>query len=326
MKTLPLTTTSAAFRLGRNRGFTIIELLVAVAVTVLLVSMMLGIVTNITSGWNRSSGSLESGNQARLVLDQMAGDLQAAILRRDGGYKDASGNDHYNVWFAASVETTGVGWTQGGTNTFDSQTNLEKCRFGPYGVWLRFFSTVPGTNEAGKLNTLSAPRAVAYQIKRLPIVDKSKEIRYQMFRSEVAPDLTFGIGYNLKDSKYGSGGGVGSQEIRAPLLNSVIANNVVDFGVRIYEGGVLKFPLSASASFSSTTDPAIPAADKGYPDSVEIFVRILSTEGAQQLSLLENHDPDDPNPVALTAEKWWGIVEANSRVYTRRVDLKAKSL
>ncbi|MDF3056791.1 MAG: hypothetical protein K0R17_1006, partial [Rariglobus sp.] len=42
-----------------KHGFTLIELLVAVGVTALLVSLMLGIVVNITNGWNRSSGTLE---------------------------------------------------------------------------------------------------------------------------------------------------------------------------------------------------------------------------------------------------------------------------
>jgi len=50
-------------------------------------------------------------------------------------------------------------------------------------------------------------------------------------------------------------------------------------------------------------------------------VRILSAEGAQQLSLFEN-PPAGYTPTGT----WWDIVNANSRVYTRRVDLKAKSL
>lgn len=310
MRTLPLTTMEAASSLGRKRGFTIIELLVAVGVTVLLVSLMLGIVTNITSGWNRSSGSLESGNQARLVLDQMSSDLQAAILRRDAT----------NVWLAASVEGSGSGWTGGGSNTFSipstAPVKLEDYRFGPYGVWLRFFSTVPGTNVAGDLTTLSAPRAVAYQIKRVPIVAGSSEIRYQMFRSEVSPDVTFRVGYNLQDPKYNTTNDGGSIAIRTPGLPNVIANNVVDFGVRIYEGTTLKFPTSAADVYLATTDTT-KGTNIGFPDSVEIFVRILSTEGAQQLALLE---------AGTITGDWFTIVNANSRVYTRRVDLKAKSL
>ncbi|CAM2776927.1 PulJ/GspJ family protein [Rariglobus hedericola] len=293
-------------------GFTLIELLVAIGVTALLVSLMLGIVTNITSGWNRSSGSLESGNQARLVLDQMAGDLQAAVIKRDT-----------NAWLAATVQTTGPGWTAGGTNTFSIPSGvppkLEDYRFGPYGVWLRFISTVPGSNA--DLANLSAPRAISYQIIRLPVVLGSSEVRYQMFRAEVAPDVTFRVGYNLLDAKYNTTDDGGSLSVRLPAGSSVtranvIANNVVDFGVRIYEGTTLKFPLSSTDAYLATTDTT-KGSNIGFPDSIEVFVRILSSEGAQQLALFE---------AGTITGNWWDIVLANSRVYTRRVEIKSKSL
>lgn len=306
------------------RGVTLIELLVAVGVTALLVGLMLGIVINITKGWNRSAGSLESGNQARLVLDQITSDLQAAILRRDG-----------NVWMAATVQTAGnADWTAGtGANTLVIPTavppKLENYRFGPYGVWFRFFSTVPGTNVANDLTTLSAPRAVAYQIVRLPVVAGSTEIRYQLFRSEVTPDVTFRVGYNLLDAKYVSTDDGGSLTVRQPSRANLIGNNVVDFGVRIYEGATIKFPLGATpppyaaTSATVTSVPALAGYTTGVPDSVEVFVRILSNEGAQQLALFQNPPSGYTAPAGTT---WWDIVEANSRVYTRRVDLKAKGL
>ena len=308
---------------SRKRGVTLIELLVAVGVTALLVSLMLGIVVNITNGWNRSSGSLESGNQARLVLDQITSDLQSAILKRDT-----------NVWMVATVQTSNPGgWTGGGQNTFSipsgAQPKLEDYRFGSHGVWFRFFSTVPGTNVANDLTTLSAPRAVAYQIMRLPVVAGSSEIKYQMFRSEVLPNLTFTTGYNLLAPEYNTTGSSANNaplSIRAPDRTNVIANNVVDFGVRIYEGSTLKFPVGSSPQpYAATTSPQ-PGYVTGFPDSVEVFVRILSAEGAQQLSLLENPPDGYTPPEPLTPAKWWEIVNANSRVYTRRVDLKAKSL
>lgn len=299
-----------------KHGFTIIELLVAVGVTALLVSLMLGIVVNITKGWNRSSGSLESGNQARLVLDQISSDLQAAIMRRDT-----------NIWLAAVVQSSKpVDWSGSGTNTYLAPTGatakLEDYRFGPYGVWLSFFSTVPGTNV--DLTTLSAPRAVSYQILRLPVVAGSSEVRYQMFRSEVRPDLTFTAGYNLLSTNYTSGSNLNNApySIRSPERSNVIANNVVDFGVRLYVSGTTtpRFPISATDVFLATTDTT-KGTNLGYPNAVEVFVRILSVEGAQQLALFEN-PPSGYTPTGT----WWDIVEANSRVYTRRVEIKGSSL
>jgi type II secretory pathway pseudopilin PulG len=310
---------SVSARSPFRRAFTIIELLVAVGVTALLVSLMLGIVVNITGGWNRSSGTLESGNQARIVLDQLTSDLQSAILRNDG-----------NVWMVASTQTTQPAlWnpTPLELNTWNStpqDDKLEDYRFGPYGIWLRFFTTVPGTNVG---TDLSAPRAVAYQIARMPVVANSQEIRYLLFRSEVAPAKTFTAGYDLLKPIYNTGTGAydDPSSIRTPSLDSVIANNVVDFGVRIFDSnGTRLFPQSSSDTFLGipSAHPDYPQyTNVGVPEYVEVFVRILSGEGAQQLALFEN-PPTGFTPTGT----WWDVVQAHSRVYTRRIDLKTKGL
>ncbi len=169
-----------------QKAFTIIELLVAVGVTALMVSLMLTIVVNVLGGWNRSSGSLTSGNQARLVLDQIGRDLQSAIIKRDG-----------NGWVVATIQENqsnngsagviGANWSPtnpkpslAGSNDPSNLTTslvvpalvapstvpiIEDYRFGQGGVWLRFFTTSPDTNS-GALHRISAPRAVAYQIVR----------------------------------------------------------------------------------------------------------------------------------------------------------------
>lgn len=310
-------------RRASRSAFTVIELLVAVGVTALLVSLMLGIVINITGGWNRSAGTLESGNQSRVILDQIASDLQAAILRNDT-----------NVWMAATVQSESTpDWTGDANNIFSIPTatgsslpKLEDYRFGPYGVWFRFFTTVPGTNT--DLSTLSAPRAVGYQIIRLPVVAGSSEVRYQLFRSEVLPNITFQTGYDLTDPNYNTTGTAtdnGSLSLRLPDRANVIGNNVVDFGVRIFVSGDPnpRFPTDPPTTFLATTSTSKGSANIGMPESVEVFVRILTNEGVQQLALFENPPPGYTRPDGAT---WWDIVQAHSRVYTRRVDLKAKGL
>lgn len=308
------------YKKTHRAGFTLVELLVAVGVTALLVSMMLGIIVNITGGWNRSSGSLESGNQARVVLDQLTSDLQAAIIRNDS-----------NVWMAAEMRSPSPAWTGSGNTsmvmgnqipdpatTAPNLPTLEDYQFGPSGVWFRFFSTVPGTNVANDLTTLSAPRAVAYQIIRRDIIQGSSEVRYQLYRSEVLPNLTFNAGYKVNEGAYIVAGTVSNDPgtLRTPDRENVIANNVIDFGVRILDqnGGVL-FPRDENDVYPRP--PTVPPTATPLPDAVEIFVRILSSEGAQQISLLESG--------RITGD-WAAVVQAHSRVYTRRVELKAKGL
>lgn len=345
---------------SRKAAFTIIELLVAVSVTALLVSLMLTIVVNVMGGWSRSSGTLTSGNQARLVLDQISRDLQAAVIKRDT-----------NVWFAATLQTsqtgsgdatiTGANWTASkkGSGTATNATastgstyipavttpaaSLEDYRFGQGGVWLRMITSVPDTNA--DTEHLSAPRAVAYQISRLPVVSGSTEVRYQLFRSEVRPDATFTAGYNLFSAAYDTTTITPKIDdpyaIRRPSLDHVIANNVVDFGVRVWARNSttnaleIVFPKPSGAGSggvaATTSTTVIPVSGSvssasisySYPEVVEVFVRVLTDEGVTMLGNFEN-PPSGYTPPA--DQTWWDIVLANSRVYTRRIEINSKGL
>src|SRR5690606_9031381 len=224
-------------RPSSRKGFTIIELLVAVGVTALLVTLMINIVTTVLTNWNRTSGTLSSGNQARMILDQISQDLQGAILKTDG-----------NVWIAASIQTTGGDagmtkeqWFADKPSTVSinpASLNLEEYSFGQAGVWLRFFTTPSDINQAGNLTTISAPRAVSYQMVRRQVGGTDAAYLYQLYRSEVFPDATFTAGYDLYDAATGynsANNGVARgavQNIRTPHEDQVIANGVIDFGVR----------------------------------------------------------------------------------------------
>lgn len=327
-----------------QEAFTIIELLVAVAVTALLVSLMLTIVVNVLGGWNRSSGTLSSGNQARTVMDALTSDLQSAILRRDS-----------NVWLVATIQNTASGWS--GTNPTkkptsvatgspgnasryipafpstltDPLTAIEDYRFGQGGVWLRFFSTVPDTNAG--VSTLSAPRAISYKIVRQNVTSSGSESRYMFYRSELAPDATFTTGYDLFGSNYYAG------VIKNPPSDSLIANNVVDFGVRFLKPNSANklipiYPDSTHVSFAATSDStktgqgvdASPAPVRDFPTVVDIFVRILTDEGATKLANFEDGLLTRPANIGSDDEYWWDIVLSNSRVYSRRIEIKANGL
>ena len=164
-------------RHSRSTGFTLVELLVASAITVALAGGMIAILAQVSRTWARASGGLTATQQGELVLDLLAGDLQSAVMRRDG-----------RVWLVATVQPdqTGAGdiggsmakWTSpirkpgaAAAGTPDSSLDLapasgrlEDCRFGHAGVWLRFIAHVSDTNDT--TSNTSAPRAVAYQIVR----------------------------------------------------------------------------------------------------------------------------------------------------------------
>lgn len=242
----------------RQAAFTLIELLVSIGITVLIAGLMLTMVSNVLTGWNRTSGKLTSGNQARVVLDQLTQDLQGAILRRDS-----------NTWLVATIQQdqtttngdTGMNsarWTavSGGmvkptaaNGSFDVEPTgrrIEDYRFGQAGVWLRFFTTPPD-NRSSAVEYASAPRAVAYQLVRMRVGGSDSTQRaYTLFRSEVQPgnddESTFDVGYNLLMSDSTSPGyntgsaasAVVAGTIRRPHADRIIANDVLDFGVKLY--------------------------------------------------------------------------------------------
>lgn len=367
---------------SKNRAaFTLVELMVAIGVTALLVSLMLTITVNVMGGWSKSSGSLTAGGQARLVLDMISRDLQSAVIKKDS-----------NVWFAATIQQgqtgTGDAKVEGAVwdptkpkpsgallNATASQiadpsslntsliipladaTNfpsLESYRFGQGGVWLRFFTYINDTNNDA--TTISALRAVSYQIVRLPVVaGSSGECRYTLFRSEVNSTNTLNNGFNLFDGVYDNPstgapaavtdpGIVRRPEVTSPNRGLVIANNVIDFGVRVYtrdSSGVLNtvpaFPLATSATaytkgFATTTStsvlPNTPSGGLtfsdiaysgtttvGFPSVVEVFIRVLTDEGVMQIDNFENG--------VTSGTTWWDIALKNSKVYTCRVEINS---
>ncbi len=364
------------------RGFTIIELLVATAITALLMTLMVTIITGVTKSWSSSSGKLTSGGQARLILDQITKDLQGAIIRSDG-----------NTWMAATVLSDKTTWASGSakplTNS-DTTDNysvdlaavngqavasnnkgaIAQARFGVSGVWLRFFTTQPGTNTTGQLDTLSAPVAVSYRLMYGNVTPSASSAkRYMLYRGQVTPTATFAAGYNLDPTSTTLAYPVQSTQpadtdsgtvktIFWPARSDVLAENVVDFGVRMYVketvGGTtnlrLVFPAEAvpaqnggsavgkpygttvAVSNISATDPQTYHYSKSgttsatdyyantFPDVIEVMVRVLTSDGVQKLELLEN-----PPAGYTPPETWWQIVEANSTVYTRRIQINAKA-
>lgn len=368
------------------RAFTIIELLVAITITAVMVTLMLTIVTNVLTAWNRSSGKLTVGNQARLLLDQITLDLQGAIIKRDGSpwlvatvQQDqitASGNSGMgtsDVFLPRWNPSSPLTYKPRGANSFDAAANrtdaanpslnvavadrgkLEQIRFGQAGVWLRFFSIPSDTNTA--LNNLTAPVAISYQLNRVHIggsgAGRTTPITYLLFRSAVTAQNTFTAGYNLLgavpyNTPNGTDGNAGT--IRMPNANHVIANDVIDFGVRIYHRNAANelvegFPAQRNATgglvFEQTTAPytyvgtsaTTPVYSEfggnaarttsGIPEVVDVMVRILTPDGVRQMQAYEE------NPAAFggaSDAKWWELAEANSTVFTRRIELRTKAL
>lgn len=229
---------------NQSYGFTVIELIVAVAVTALLSGLLIIISNQVLLTQTTSSDELETNEVAQFVLDRIQEDLQCAYYRNDG-----------NVWMAMSIlkdnqnsgeswkeakrpgkgkkeeesyRITATDWSDSGITLQDSQIDalgqgpFEQSRFGVAGTWLRFFSQAPEPDRNEK-NT-GGVRAIAYQIIRHGITSASaSKQRYQLFRTDITAKNTFEAGYNLHpDSEvdptpYNGGSPLsGSTSIRTP--------------------------------------------------------------------------------------------------------------
>jgi prepilin-type N-terminal cleavage/methylation domain-containing protein len=265
-----------------RRGFTLLELLVAATITALLAGFLAVVVGDVAGFWSRTSGRLTTEAQARIVLDQLTLDLQSAHFEDDG-----------NTWLAATVQNAPGGipnWisndqnparakpaTALSLNMIAADFSSDANRFGVAGTWLRFFTTARGTNLAPVAVNASAPVAVSYQIVRRiasSATTTAAARRYLLHRAQVRPALngtalgTLEAGQNITATAYtrttpaagNTGNVVGDpRTVRAPTLDSVIADNVIDFGVRLYVrdaatvGGLrLVFPANSDGAPANT--------------------------------------------------------------------------
>jgi prepilin-type N-terminal cleavage/methylation domain-containing protein len=367
-----------------RKGFTVLELMVAVAVTALLAAILLNVSTQVLNTQRLASSDLETNQVAQFVLDQIQEDLQCAIYRNDG-----------NVWMAISIlnskENSGEwdfakeGSPDGGKPIDDSlrlvkshwtgdevladeeydvfgQAVFEKSRFGAAGTWLRFFSQAPEVGQSN--NSAAGTRAIAYQIIRYGLTSSSTSSkRYHLFRSDVSAKNTFAAGYNLhpefggynKDAQTSSTDPNDPLTPRVPssIINPIIpegsdysanafslAANIIDFGVRAYvveknsfgTGKLVQiFPLIDEFGMKSQGDQFLATSLTDYqvhdplfhafPDVIDLFVRVLTTQGARLLENFENETFQSKDE-----QNWWTIAEENSEVFVRRVKIYGKGL
>jgi len=72
---------------GPPRGFTLIELMVAMAITTIIVTVLVSITAIAMDTWNRSRSELRATRQAKAMVDSMARDFEALVTRRGNAFE-----------------------------------------------------------------------------------------------------------------------------------------------------------------------------------------------------------------------------------------------
>ena len=324
----------------RREGLSLVEVLVAVVITVGLAVVLLSVTVNALSLWRRAQDAFTGDVEAKLALDLITRDLQGALFAESGG-----------VWLAVDVISNPAilsthGWQITGTikppgtesvnllppDEAGIPAAITQARFGLSGAWLRFATTNVETKSAGN-PAGSAPVVVSYQIARRPLsgavsTGNPAAVRYTFFRSAVANDSTLIAGFDLRSSAFGSAtvsfpAARAPRSITNPSSGEAIASNVVDFAVWLYRrdaSGVLQriFPAT-EADFSHVS---LMAAE--FPDVADVMLRVLTDEGARMVEAIESGSGGLVRPPAMSESQWWwSVVTAHSQVYSRRIDLKA---
>ena len=313
--------------LRSTRGFTLIEMVVALAVTAVIGYFFISIGRDFVRAWDNFGDAVSRETEARAALDLIARDFESAYFKEGTDHMLAVDVLQDNGNASSDWE---VGPAERPSSSGYSTANHE---YGWSGCWVRLFTSTPSLN------------AVGYQIIRSTIRDNLGTPRYMLYRNTtLTRDVVDNIENGLVDALdltgsnalYDVGGGVAN-----PKRSNILAVNVVDFGVRLYiyepdpttdpsdvdapEGLRLIFPADGS---SRLQDP-IPSSGEHrastflgntysdrYPDVVEVFMRVLDENGADELSAMEERGGN---------AQWEEIVANNSKLYRRYIVVRGRS-
>lgn len=81
-----------ATRINSKSGFTLMELLVAMAITTVIVTALVSVTSIAMDTWNRSRSELRASRQAKEMIDTMARDFESMVIRRGTPHEWLSAN------------------------------------------------------------------------------------------------------------------------------------------------------------------------------------------------------------------------------------------
>lgn len=256
--------------LHAEQAFSLVEILVAIAIVMLFLVLAVNIATDMLGQSNTMNTKIRSNLQARLVMDWITRDIQTALIRKDGGE-----------------------WLRMEPFTLDSAIELPVCR-------LMLFS------QAGEMHpdppdtalTLSGPSAVIYDVDyRDPTSQADTPASTTLFRYALDPRETFRLGFvantpeNLQKDVWQSVLENGVSDIEAKnLLITNIAGFQVSFEFLTANGTTVKSlateTFSAGVSGKIRTGSGPSAAE--YPGarvlSVEVTLWLLDPSGVRTLT------------------------------------------
>ncbi|MFU8848829.1 MAG: type II secretion system protein J [Opitutales bacterium] len=302
---------------ARNRrAFTLIEVMVAAAITIVMVGLVIQITGEVLKLWNRSMGKLSANAEARMAMELLTSDLEMAVLVNNGQQ-----------------------WLRVETNVTDSPIVGQT-------VALKLFTTAMDrqANQAGNIS------AVSYRLAEAPAYDGAKEDSFVLFRALEEPRETFDtlLGSTADGSKQQELMGGFWDETNTVNPANYLAGNIVDFKVYLY-GDVIPSGETQKVEviFNASGDVEVEGDDLSYtrsddfdgsvsqnyvyggidssqllPTFAEISLTIMSDEGLEILRLLSQGI--EGTGFENSQEGVNDVILQHGEVFKRRVHFKAK--
>ena len=290
----------------RRRGFTLLEILTASAITVFMAVVILTLVAHILDTWNSASGKLSTQAEARLALDLLSRDLEGTVF----------GNDR-EVWLMAETERL--------QNTAD-------------GLWLRFFSAAPDRPRQDEDNNPIEGdiTVVAYWLEYSnpinPGADNGRQ--FGLYRAVVDAERTFNdfLGH-YDDALQRVDNGLNQPrsyflvpENADAHLDAYLAGHVVAFEIKFYirtgtnpDGSQIIEPLEGRAAIRFPLRSPDQSLLTPRPEYADISMTILNDRGSAMLYQLLEQGNESDNTEAQD------IIRRHGSVFTRRVYLMSHS-
>jgi prepilin-type N-terminal cleavage/methylation domain-containing protein len=280
-------------KIVRFPGFTLMELMVAMAITTIIVTVLVSITSIALDTWNRSRSELRASHMGKMAVDSLSRDLEAMVVR--------SGNN--NDWCSAIIdpEISSLG-------TAIQSTNASRL----------IFFTAPTDRYNGSVGDPALDKGgdvscAAYLLKfRDPVNSKSTSSKFKTYvlnRMLLNPDKSFtqllGATNTADSSKwldpvFTGLYGTGTISNKPNFLCENIFQYSLTFHVQ-YNDTTVNPPITkniplrlgtdsaAIKSFRLTgtgvvTDPVNPLVTSGRLRAVEISVSVISDFGMDQLN------------------------------------------
>lgn len=328
-----------SFRLSQ-RAFTLLELLVAAAITLLLAGILLSVTSTVLELWRRGQNFQTQSFAAKQLFDTLERDLQSLVWRRSETRSfavrvfNSYGELQNYGWLTdapLSKPATRESLSLLGNSPLGNE-DIANVRFGLSGAWLTFVASTAETNTE-----VSIPRVISYKIARRPISGDVNPVnpasrRYGLYRSAINDADSFAYNHDVMATEYGSSSNTPALSNRTrtnvtnPNSGNLIAANVIDFGCWLYRrdaaGAILRIFPASDADFEHVAFGASLADNSMMPVVIDVMIRILTDEGASLLDRLESGRLGTrPSQHSDDAEWWWAIATAHSSVFVRRIEI-----